>query len=179
MANHELEGVRRPEHNLQNQEELSHETLVNRLRSMIEVQQNAYQGFRSNRDREVLPPATIIRSVLDRYSGTPGERGETSHMLRTALDALNFHRYEVGSHEEGLAGSLLQAYHGATGEESVKLTNPNEIKLFDAMAEAAGITRERGQADIPIPQNARYYNKYLMSDEYQQKFDQAQARKNK
>ena len=100
-------------------------------------------------------------------------------MLRTAWDALNFDRYEVGSHEEGLAGSLLQAYHGATGEESVKLTDPKEIKLFDAMAEAAGIPHERGQADIPIPQNARYYNKYLMSNEYQQKFDQAQARKNK
>src|SRR5688572_9467573 len=103
MANHELEGVRRPEYNLQNLEELSYESLVNRLRSMIEVQQNAYQGYRSDRDREVLPPETIIRSVLDWYSDTPGERGEKSHILRTAWDALNFDRYEIGSREEGLA----------------------------------------------------------------------------
>src|SRR5687768_15711918 len=132
---------------------------------MIEVQQNAYQGFRSDRDREVLPPETIIRSILDWHSDTPGERGEKSHILRTAWDALNFDRYEIGSREEGLAGSLLQSYHGATGEESIRLTDPKEIKLFDAMAEAAGISRERGQADIPIPQNARHYNKYLMSND--------------
>jgi hypothetical protein len=116
---------------------------------------------------------------LDWYSVTPGEKGETSFTLRTAWDALNYDRYEVGSREESLAGSHLQAYHGATGEESIRLTDPREIKMFDAMAEAAGISRERGQADIPIPENARRYNRYLMSDEYQRRLDDAKARKNK
>jgi len=179
MDNHELERAGRPEPHLQNQEELPYETLVKRLRAMISENQSVYQSFRFSNEREALPPETIIRSVLEWHADTPGEKGETSFLLRNAWDALNFERYEIGSREAMLAGSTLQAYHGATGEESVKLTNPKEIMMLDAMAEAAGISRERGQADIPIPQNAMYYNKYLMSKEYQQKLDQAQARKNK
>ena len=45
------------------------------------------------------------------------------------------------------------------------------------MAEAVGISRERGQAEIQIPENARRYNQYLMSGEYQQKLVQAKAKK--
>jgi hypothetical protein len=126
-----------------------------------------------------VPPETVIRNVLDWYAIPSTEQGETFFTLCTAWDALNFDRYEIGSREEGLAGSILQAYADETGEETVKLTDPKQVQLFDAMAETAGITHERGQTEIEIPNNARNYNQYLMPAEYQRRWDQANARKNK
>ena len=180
MAEHELEGD--PPHDpISNKtEELSHEALVRNLRSLIRENQQVYQQLRSPTDREVLPPETVIRNALDMYAGSSDEeKGETFFTLRTAWDALNYERYEVGSREEGLAGSILQSYHNATGEGSVKLTDSKQVKMFDAMVEAAGISRPRGQTEIAIPEHARRYNQYLMSEEYQQKFDEAKARRNR
>jgi hypothetical protein len=180
MAEHGLEGVPPGEPISNNTEELSHEALVHNLRSLIRENQQVYQQLRSPTEREVLPPETVIRNVLDLYAGSSDEeKGETFFTLCTAWDALNYERYEVGSREEGLAGSLLQSYHGETGEGTVKLSDPKQVKMFDAMAEAAGISRPRGQTEIAIPEHARRYNQYLMSTEYQQKFDQAKARRNK
>jgi len=62
-----------------------------------------------------------------------------------------------------LAGSLLQAYYGETKEPAIKLTNPKQVLLLDAMAEAAGIPHQRGQTEITIPEKLRNYNKYLMT----------------
>jgi hypothetical protein len=179
MAEHGLEGVPPRDPISNNTEELSHEALVRSLQSLIRENQQVYQQLRSPTEREVLPPETVIRNVLDWYAGSSDEeKGERFFALRTAWDALNYDRYEVGSREEGLAGSLLQSYHGATREGTVKLTDPKQVKMFDAMAESAGISRQRGQTEIEIPEHARRYNQYLMSEEYQRKFDEARARRN-
>jgi hypothetical protein len=180
MAENGLERVPPRDPISNNTEELSHEALVRNLRSLIRENQQVYQQLRSPTEREVLPPETVIRNALDWYEGASDEeKGEPLFTLRNAWDALNYDRYEVGSREEGLAGALLQSYYSSTGESSVKLTDPKQVKLFDAMAEAAGISHPRGQTEIEIPEHARRRNQYLMSEEYQRKFDEAKARRNR
>jgi hypothetical protein len=51
--------------------------------------------------------------------------------------------------------------------------------MLDAMAEAAGIPRQRGLTEITIPEKLRNYNHYMMSTEYQERWARAQARRNK
>ena len=97
--------------------------------------------------------------------------------LRSAWDALAYDRYEIGSKEEGLAGSVLQAYSSATHEPTIKLSDLKQVRLIDALTEAAGIPHQRGQAEVEIPEKLRNYNKYVMSKEYQTRWTQAQAKR--
>jgi hypothetical protein len=160
--------------------EVSHEQLVNNLRSLIREQQQVYAAIRSPQEREVLPPEAIVRKQLDWYSDTPNtEKAETFFTLRSAWDALAYDRYEIGSKEEGLAGSILQAYYSATHEPTIKLSNPRQVRLLDALTEAAGIPHPRGKADVEIPEKLRNYNKHVMSNAYQERWAQAQAKRNK
>jgi hypothetical protein len=52
------------------------------------------------------------------------------------------------------------------------------VRALDAMTEAVGIPHQRGKTDIEIPEKLRNYNKYLLSDEYRQRVEQAQAKRN-
>jgi hypothetical protein len=88
-------------------------------------------------------------------------------------------KYETGSREEGLAGSLLQSYYGETKEPTIKLTNPKQVLLLDAMAEAAGLPHQRGQTEITIPEKLRNYNKYLLSSEYEERLTKAKSQRNR
>ena len=110
MANHELEGRRPPEHLQLNQEELSHEALVRSVRYLIGENQKEYDRIRSPKEREVLPPETVIRNVLDWYSGSSMEQDDGFFTLRTAWDALNYDRYEAGSREEGVCSTIFGRY---------------------------------------------------------------------
>jgi hypothetical protein len=107
-----------------------------------------------------------VRGVLDWYAGS-GNKELSGHMftVRSAWDALSYDRYEPGSREEGLAGSVLQAYASATGEPKIKLTHPTQVRVLDALTEAAGVPHQRGQTEIEIPEKLRNYNRYLMSPE--------------
>jgi hypothetical protein len=157
---------------------LSHERLVKSFQTLIRDQQQLYTAIRSPEEREVLPPEAIVRQQLDWNSHTPDkEKGESLFTLRTAWDALAYDRYEIGSKEEGLAGSVLQATYAATHEPTIKLSDPRQVRLLDALTEAAGIPHQRGKTDIEIPEKLRNYNKYLMSEEYQHKWTQAQAKR--
>jgi hypothetical protein len=158
--------------------ELSHEQLVKSLQTLIREQQQVYTSIRSPQEREVLPPEAVIRNQLDWHAGSPDqEKGETFFTLRIAWDALAYDHYAIGSREEGLAGSILQAYYGATHEPTIKLTDPRQVRLLDAMTEAAGIPHQRGKAEIEIPEKLRNYTKYQMSAEYQQRWAQSQAKR--
>jgi hypothetical protein len=118
--------------------------------------------------------------VLDWYTGSANtEMGEHMFTVRTAWDALSYDRYEPGSRVEGLAGSVLQAYARAKGEPKIKLTHPMEVRVLDALAEAAGVPHQRGQAEVEIPEKVRNYNQYLMSQEYQARLTEAQAKRGK
>ena len=110
---------------------------------------------------------------------TPCERGEIFFTVRSAWDALAYDRYEPGAREEGLAGSVLQAHYDATHEPTIKLTYPMQVRVLDALTEAAHIPHQRGQTEIEVPEKLRNYNQYLMSAEYQARLAQAQAKKNK
>jgi hypothetical protein len=158
---------------------LSHEQLVTSIKGIIREHQTVYEKLRSPREREVLPPETIIRSALDWHAGATHdeEQGEMLFKLRTVWDALAYDQYETGSKEEGLAGSVLQAYYGATREPVIRLTEPKQVQMLDAMAEAAGMQHQRGQTEITIPEKLRNYNQYLMSPEYQERWDRAQERR--
>ena len=107
------------------------------------------------------------------------EQDDTFSNLRSAWDALVYDKYETGSKEEGLAGSLLQAYYSETKEPSIKLTNPKQVLLLGAMAEAAGVPHQRGQTEITIPEKLRHYNQYMMSQEYQDRWTNAKAQRNR
>jgi hypothetical protein len=158
--------------------EHSHEQLVKAFRDLITQQAQTYAEIRSPNEREVLPPEAIVRKQLDWYADTPDkEKGETFFTLRSAWDALAYDRYEIGSKEEGLAGSVLQAYYAATHEPTIKLSDPRQVRLLDALTEAAGIPHQRGQAEVEIPEKLRNYTNYQMSEEYQQKWAQAQAKR--
>ena len=158
---------------------LSHEQLVTSIKGLIREHQNVYDTLRSPQERAVLPPETVIRNVLEWYASSSTEQDDTFFTLKSAWDALAYDKYETGSREEGLAGSLLQSYYGETKEPSIKLTNPKQVLLFGAMAEAAGLPHQRGQTEITIPEKLRHYNQYLMSSEYEELWKSARARRNR
>jgi hypothetical protein len=98
---------------------------VETFRSLIKEQQDVHASLRSfgemSHEPEVLSPERAVRGVLDWYAGSANkEMGEHMFTVRSAWDALSYDRYEPGSREEGLAGSVLQAYYGATREPAIK-----------------------------------------------------------
>jgi hypothetical protein len=141
---------------------ISHAELVAAFRTLIKQHQEIHAQIRSPHEPEVLPPETVVRGMLEWYSGSaPQDQGETFFTLRSAWDALAYDQYEPGSREEGLAGSLLQGYYGATQEPTIRLTDPMQVRVLDALAEAADLPHQRGQSDIAIPEKLRHYNRYL------------------
>jgi hypothetical protein len=163
---------------------IPHEQLVATFRSLIKEHQDTYaklHAFGENpHEPEVLSPETAVRGVLDWYSGSANpELGDHMFNVRSAWDALTYDRYEPGSREEGLAGSILQAYAGAKGEPQIKLTHPMEVRVLDALTEAAGVPHQRGQTEIEIPEKLRNYNRYLMSPEYEARLTEAKVKRRK
>jgi hypothetical protein len=51
---------------------------------------------------------------------------------------------------------------GEPRPELIKL-DPQQVKILDALAEAAHVPHQRGHAEIEIPDNLRYYNRYRFS----------------
>jgi hypothetical protein len=99
---------------------IPHERLVQTFRSLIKEQQDVHASLRAfgemTNEPEVLPPERAVRGVLDWYAGSENkEMAEHMFTVRSAWDALSYDRYEPGSREEGLAGSVLQAYASGNG----------------------------------------------------------------
>jgi hypothetical protein len=130
---------------------MPHEKLVDNFRLLIQEHQHTHGKMYASKEKEgeaeLLTPERAVRGVLDWYSGSANTQ-LADHMftVRSAWDALSYDRYEPGSREEGLAGSVLQAYYSATREPKIKLTNPMEVRVLDALTEAAGVPHQRGQA---------------------------------
>jgi hypothetical protein len=170
--------------NLVEQGGIPHEKLVASFRTLITEQQEIHKTLRaageSSREPEELSPARAVRAVLEWYAGS-GEREQRDMFftVRSAWDALAYDQYEPGSREEGGAGAVLQAYYGATREPHIKLTHPMQVRVLDALTEAAGVPHQREQTEIEIPEKVRNYNRYLMSPEYQAKLAEAQAKRRK
>ena len=142
---------------------IPHEKPVASFRSLIKEQQEVYATLRtvgeSYHEPAVLPPETVVRTMLDWYAGSANkEQGEIFFTVRSAWDALAYDRYEPGSREKGLAGSALQAYYAATHEPTIKLSHPMQVRVLDALSEAADVPHQRGQSEIEIPEKLRNYN---------------------
>jgi hypothetical protein len=163
---------------------IPHEQLVQSFRGLIRDHQAIYQQMHeiggNPHEPDAISSETAVRGVLDWYAGS-GNKELSEHMftVRSAWDALSYDRYESGSREEGLAGAVLQAYASATGEPKIKLTHPTEVRVLDALTEAAGVPHQRGQTEIEIPEKLRNYNRYLMSPEYQARLTQAKVKRMK
>lgn len=123
-----------------------------------------------------LSPEAIIRSRLVfewRTGGTSKEKEvrakrELAYHLELAWNVLTYDRYDPGSGDERDAGSKLQSHFYRTREPVIKLTEP-QISIIDALAEAVGIPHERGKAEIEIPEKLKYYSKYQLTKEYQER----------
>jgi hypothetical protein len=166
------------------QEGIPHEHLVQAFRKLIKEQQDVHAALNSlgayPHEQEVLSPQRAVRSVLEWYAGSANkELGQNLFTVRSAWDALSYDSYEPGTREEGLAGSVLQAYYSSTREPTIKLTNPMQVKVLDALTEAAGVPHQRGKTEVEIPEKLRNYNQYLMSPEYQARLTEAQAKRRK
>jgi hypothetical protein len=130
--------------------EWPHERLVNGFRDFVQQREQQTEGYFS--------PEEIICSKLEWLGPPPNEQAsDFVFRLQKAWDALAYDRYEPGSLQEHLAGATLQYYYHCTQEPAIKLSNPLQIRIVDALAEAAGIPHQKGQAEIKIPEKVRHY----------------------
>ena len=167
-------------------EGLTHEQLVVGLRAYISHVQNVdleLQGHLPAERRQAIPAAAVIRRKLDWEAGTPDqEKGEVYSGLRDAWDALAYDRYRPGSRDENLAGfSLFRSYNNKRSEgvpdpDVIRLSDPLQVRMMDALAEAAYVPHERGQTAYIIPERLRDYTKWTLSEEYQNKVKAEAAR---
>ena len=81
-----------PPHLPDQEQGLAHEQLVTSISGLIREHQQVYATLRSPREREVLPPETIIRNVLEWYSSSSMEQDDTFFTLLSAWDALAYDR---------------------------------------------------------------------------------------
>jgi hypothetical protein len=112
---------------------------------------------------------------------TPAEKEEGAffQQIQLAWDALAFDRYEPGSSTEITVGAQLWHYYRTTRETTIKLTNPVQVRMLDAMTEAVGLPHTKGQADIAIPEKLRDVVGYHRSPEYQERVAKAKAKRHK
>jgi hypothetical protein len=155
---------------------LSHEQLVKGFRDYIQQEQQKCAEFHDMGILTPHSPEAIIRSrlVFEWQTGRTSKEKEVrakrefAYHLELAWNVLAYYRYDPGSVDERDAGSKLQLYYYRTREQVIKLTEP-QISIIDALAEAVGIPHERGQAEIVIPEKLKYYSKYQLTKEYQER----------
>jgi hypothetical protein len=136
-----------------NSPRLSHEQLVKEFRNYIQERDQLFRvhGVHSS-------PEVIIRAKLYEEIMKFGPHTSFWFPVRNAWDALAYDRYEPGSFDERQAGGTLEYYYRSTNEPAIKLFDP-QIRIIDALTEAVSIPRERGQAEIEIPEKLRNYTK--------------------
>jgi hypothetical protein len=147
-----------------------HGELVDAFRGYVAKQRRSYGRY-----ADEVPPQNIIHATLWREQAGGDERRDFFQPIACAFDAIAFERYEPGSGPEDQASSMLHFYE----EPAVTLSDPLQVRILDALAEAVGIPHERGQAAIPIPEKllGRNYIKWLLSPEREQEIAHARARK--
>jgi hypothetical protein len=168
-------------------EGLSHEQLVTEFRAYIthvQALDQEYQGHLPPEQRSILPPEAAIRRKLDWEASSP-EPGKWEYYepLRNAWDVLTYERYQPESDYERLASNSVFGHYQsrlsekAPNPEVIRLTNPVQVRMIDALTEAADIPHEPGQTEVVIPEKLRHFTKWSMSDEYHNKVKAEAARK--
>jgi hypothetical protein len=147
-----------------------HDELVGAFREYLASQRKKY-----GRHADLFPPENIIHATLWREQAGGDQRREFFQPLTYAWDAIAFECYEPGSSPENRAADLLHFYE----EPTVQLPDPLQVRILDALAEAAGIPHEKGQAVIPIPEKllGRNYTNWLLSPERERAVAQARAKR--
>jgi len=164
-----------------------YEELVQGFREFVRQYEQKYAQYAE----EPLQPELIIRMQLDKHArmandlpgrpATPAEKEEGTFFrtVRLAWDALAYDRYEPGSNTEIMVGVNLWNYYRSTRETTVKLTQPVQVRMLDAMTEAVGLPHIKGQAEIEIPEKLRDVVKYHRSQEYQERVAAAKAKRHR
>jgi hypothetical protein len=66
----------------------------------------------------------------------------------------------------------------ATKEEPViRLTDPIQVDILSALAEAANVPYPKGQTEFQIDERHRNWTDWVLSEEYQRRLDQAKAKR--
>jgi hypothetical protein len=120
-----------------------HEELVGAFRGYI-----AERHRKAGRHAHLSPAQNIIHDTLWREQAGGDQRRDFFQPIACAWDAIAFERFEPGSGPQMQAAPMLHFYD----EPAVHLPDPLQVRILDALAEAAGIPHEKGQAAIPIPE---------------------------
>lgn len=140
-----------------------HEELVNALREFILEGVRLRKGY--------ILPEEIVRMKLwwERISPNEEKSGFFFPLLH-AWDAVAYDRYEPGTHTDHEAGAGLSFwFHDIRGGAIIKLGNPLQVRLLDALTEAVGIPHQKGLTEIKIPEKLGHYGDWIMSKEYHER----------
>jgi len=154
--------------------EASHERLVQAFRNLIQQKQQFWEGFVGQ------SPVTIVRDALlnqehrgfGTYDKLAREQGAFYLDIRHAWDVIAFEsykreaaegwpdasRYNQSSARRGLSLTYIRAKERQEPRPEMIKLDPLQSKILDALAEAADIPHQRGQADIEIPERFRPYD---------------------
>src|SRR4051794_28744485 len=112
----------------------------------------------------------IVRMKLRAEEGVEDNpRADLFSPIRLAWDTIAYDRYEAGSDAERGAGVSLNFYSmDRDGGSTIKLSDPLQVKVIDALTEAVGIPHEKGQTEFEIPEQLRgqNYPEWCFSSEY-------------
>jgi hypothetical protein len=150
----ELEPLRQA-HITPGEQERSHAELVVAFRLTIRHRQ-----MELGEHAKSHPPATIIRElILNHASETLRQTGDKQRAkaYSTMLDAWNviaYEHYGKWSIAQASAYSELNDHYHRTGQPVITLSEP-QMRLLDALAEAADIPHRKGQTEITIPESLR------------------------
>ena len=166
--------------------EAPHEQLVQSFRTLInqEIQREIRQ---TGRRYATAFPAKILKGELGRqqsrnFTEWDRQKADFYAKIYDAWDVVAFEHFpdwaSEGMAHERRGGELPLTQHyaadnlsckyqcalamGESRPELIKL-DPQQVKILDALAEAVDIPHQRGQAEIEIPENLRYYRRYRFS----------------
>jgi hypothetical protein len=137
--------------------------------------------LQEGRKTTYLTPAIMIRGEISKQTGIniahperfDKQRSAFFRPIRDAWDVIAFEHYRwegtgEQSYETHLAGCDLSSRYEravARGEprpETITL-DPLQVKILDALAEAADVPHQRGQTEIEIPAHLREYKQRLQA----------------
>jgi hypothetical protein len=149
------------------------DVLVKQLQGYVKEQEKIFGEF--------LTREEIIRLKLnfEEESAANKQRKEFFAPLRRAWDVLAYERYEPGSIEEHHSGVLLSRFYQYYREPVIRLSDPLQVEVLDALIEACEIPHQPGQAEIQIPPKLRDYDNWIASREYQDRVVKAREERKK
>ena len=170
-------GEGRPGHELTietpNWYDKPHDELVKAFRGYVEKQTKTNKGLLGFSP----PPAELLHKKLaNEFLSGAKRRADFFFPIAKAYDIIAYDQFEPGSMAEMQAGDgLWIAYQPSQEKEGVpaiRLPDPLQVKILDALADASDVPHKSGQELIPIPPMFYNYPAHCMTSEYR---DRAKA----